>query len=83
MSKHIRYIVLLIFVATTSFLVLQDARPVFYIIGDSTVRNGDGRGSNQQWGWGSFMADHIDTHTLAVRNHAIGGRSSRTFITEG
>ena len=47
------------------------------------MRNGDGTGKNQQWGWGSFMAGYFDTTKIAVRNHAIGGRSSRTFITEG
>lgn len=67
----------------SSFMLLKKEKPVFYIIGDSTVRNGDGTGKNQQWGWGSFMADHFDTTKIAIRNHAIGGRSSRTFITEG
>ena len=66
-----------------SFMLREKEKPVFYIIGDSTVRNGDGTGKNQQWGWGSFMADHFDTNKISIRNHAIGGRSSRTFITEG
>ncbi|MDB5205068.1 MAG: rhamnogalacturonan acetylesterase, partial [Flavisolibacter sp.] len=34
-------------------------------------------------GWGSFMDGYFDTTKISVRNHAIGGRSSRTFITEG
>jgi lysophospholipase L1-like esterase len=58
-------------------------RPVLYIIGDSTVRNGDGTGSNGQYGWGSFVAGYFDSSKLMVSNQAIGGRSSRTFITEG
>jgi len=58
-------------------------KPVLYIIGDSTVKNGDGRGGNSQWGWGSFLADYFDTAKITVENDAIGGRSSRTFITEG
>jgi rhamnogalacturonan acetylesterase len=72
--------ILLIF---CSFVLLQKDKPVFYIIGDSTVRNGDGSGKNQQWGWGSFIAGYFDTTKLSVSNQAIGGRSSRTFITEG
>ncbi len=67
----------------SSFLWMKKEKPVFYIIGDSTVRNGNGTGQNQQWGWGSFVADYFDTTKIAVRNHAIGGRSSRTFINEG
>ena len=58
-------------------------KPTLYIIGDSTVRNGDGSGRNGQWGWGSFMAAYFDTTKISVQNQAIGGRSSRTFITEG
>lgn len=67
----------------SSFAVLKKPKPVFYIIGDSTVRNGDGSGKNGQWGWGSLLAVYFDTSRISVQNHAIGGRSSRTFITEG
>ncbi|MBK6935946.1 MAG: rhamnogalacturonan acetylesterase [Chitinophagaceae bacterium] len=67
----------------SSFALLKKQKPVLYIIGDSTVRNGDGTGKGQQWGWGSFLADDFDTTKISVQNHAIGGRSSRTFITEG
>ena len=73
----------LCFFVCSSFVLFQNSKPVFYIIGDSTVRNGDGSGKNQQWGWGSFIANYFDTTKMGVQNHAIGGRSSRTFITEG
>src|SRR5688572_28621097 len=66
-----------------SFIIFQKQKPVLYIIGDSTVKNGSGTGQQNLWGWGSFMADRFDTTRIAVQNHAIGGRSSRTFITEG
>jgi lysophospholipase L1-like esterase len=69
-------------IASMSFTLLQ-TKPVFYVIGDSTVRNGSGTGSNGQWGWGSFVADYFDTSKISIQNHAMGGRSSRTFITEG
>lgn len=67
----------------TSFTFHKKERPTLYIIGDSTVRNGDGKGSNGQWGWGSFLANYFDTTKIIVENDAIGGRSSRTFLTEG
>jgi rhamnogalacturonan acetylesterase len=66
-----------------SFIVFQKQRPVLYIIGDSTVKNGSGTGQQGLWGWGSFITDYFDTTRIDVQNHAIGGRSSRTFITEG
>ena len=50
----------------------QKPKPVFYIIGDSTVRNGDGTGSNGQWGWGSFVAAYFDTGRISVRNKLWG-----------
>ena len=74
---------ILLFVGLSSFIFLKKEKPVFYIIGDSTVKNGNGTGRDGQWGWGDFIAGYFDTSKISVRNHAIGGRSSRTFITEG
>lgn len=76
-------IILFTLIMASAFVTLRKEKPVLYIIGDSTVRNGDGTGKSQQWGWGSFIAPYFDTARLGVQNHAIGGRSSRTFITEG
>ncbi len=53
------------------------------MIGDSTVRNGSGDGRNGQWGWGDKLAPYFDLSKINVVNKALGGRSSRTFITEG
>ncbi len=65
-----------------AFSIRSSRKPVLYIIGDSTVKNGDGSGKNGQWGWGSLIAEYFDTSRISIQNHAIGGRSSRTFITE-
>lgn len=75
--------VLLLLLSSFTILLLQERKPVLYIIGDSTVKNGDGKGKGQLWGWGSIIGSSFDTTRISVRNHAIGGRSSRTFITEG
>ena len=50
-----------------------------WIIGDSTVRNGQGDGANGQWGWGDEIAPYFNTARINVVNRALGGRSSRTF----
>src|SRR6478672_5296771 len=82
-SNRIRNVVLFFSaLAFSSFIFLKE-RPTLYIIGDSTVRNGDGTGKNGQWGWGSYLANYFDTTKIKIENDAIGGRSSRTFITEG
>ncbi len=83
MNKTALVILSLTVIASFSFIAVKKRKPVFYIIGDSTVRNGDGSGKNGQWGWGSFIAENFDTTKIGVQNHAVGGRSSRTFITEG
>ena len=72
-----------ILLIASSFLFFEKEKPVFYIIGDSTVKNGDGTGKNNQMGWGTVITPFFDTTRINVQNHAIGGRSSRTFITEG
>lgn len=58
-------------------------KPVLYIIGDSTVKSGKETDKDIIWGWGSLIAPHFDTTKIKIENHAIGGRSSRTFITDG
>ena len=55
------------------------AKPVLYIIGDSTVRNGTGG----QMGWGDPLVNEFDPAKITVINRAVGGRSSRTFLSEG
>ena len=57
--------------------------PTLWLIGDSTVRNGQGDGSNGQWGWGEPLVDLFDSSKINVVNRALGGRSSRTFVSEG
>jgi len=61
----------------------QTGKPTVFTIGDSTVKNGDGSGSNGQWGWGNFLGDFLNTDSVKVENRALGGRSSRTYIEEG
>jgi lysophospholipase L1-like esterase len=57
--------------------------PTLYLVGDSTVRNGKADGAGGQWGWGEPLVDYFDAGKINVANRAIGGRSSRTYITEG
>jgi unsaturated rhamnogalacturonyl hydrolase len=57
--------------------------PTIWLVGDSTVRNGKDDGANNQMGWGRPFARYFDPSKVNVVNRAIGGRSSRTYITEG
>lgn len=60
----------------------KPGRPVLFIVGDSTVKNAD-KDEYSPWGWGSVLAERMDTTRISVENHAIAGRSARTFLDEG
>lgn len=63
------------------------ALPSLILIGDSTVRNGrddgQGKGPAGQWGWGHLIAQSFDPNKVNVVNRAVGGLSSRTYLTSG
>lgn len=56
-------------------------QPTVYIAGDSTVQTYDPYWRPQA-GWGQMLPRFFDNQVL-FNNKAIGGRSSKTFITEG
>lgn len=56
--------------------------PVVFTIGDSTVKNEDD-GDDSMWGWGSVIGELFDLDRITVENHAMAGRSARTFLDEG
>ena len=58
-------------------------KPTVYIIGDSTVKNGEGDGAGGLWGWGDPIVQFFDTSKVVIENHALGGTSSRTYRTNG
>lgn len=57
--------------------------PTLFIVGDSTVKNGSGKGDGGLWGWGQVIGEHFDKTKIKIENRALGGRSSRTYQTEG
>lgn len=67
---------------TTAFTLLKD-KPTLFIIGDSTVKNGKGNGDKNMWGWGDLLSGYFNTDKIKIENHALGGTSSRTFLTKG
>ena len=71
------------FLATVATISSQttpsQSLPTLFIIGDSTVKNSN----DGQMGWGEPIKDLFDLTRIRVENRARGGRSSRTFQTEG
>ncbi|MBN1517803.1 rhamnogalacturonan acetylesterase [Candidatus Sumerlaeota bacterium] len=63
--------------------VQENEKPTLYLIGDSTIKNGAGDGQDGMWGWGNYFHEYFDESKIKVANHALGGRSSRSFRREG
>jgi lysophospholipase L1-like esterase len=59
---------------------IDPALPTIFVAGDSTAARGKGE---IQQGWAVPFADYFDPAKVNVVNRARGGRSSRTFISEG
>lgn len=59
--------------------VTDPGLPTLFLVGDSTVKVG----TAGQMGWGEVVGDYFDPARINVVNYARGGRSSRTFRTEG
>lgn len=55
--------------------------PTLWLLGDSTVRNGDGTGVGGMWGWGDELDDYFNKEKINITNAAVSGRSSRTYYT--
>jgi lysophospholipase L1-like esterase len=53
--------------------------PTIFVVGDSTANNH----ANGGLGWGDPFINYFDATKVNVLNRARGGRSSRTYITEG
>ncbi len=60
----------------------QDNKITVFMIGDSTMANKDISGDKQERGWG-MMLQSFFTEDVIVDNHALNGRSSKSFIDEG
>lgn len=58
-------------------------RPVtIYLIGDSTMANKDTTKGSPERGWGMVLHEYF-TDDVYIENHAVNGRSSKSFMDEG
>ena len=75
-----------IFLAVAGILVLSafksEQKVRIFMIGDSTMANKDVSGGKLERGWG-MMLKNFFTDNVIVNNHALYGRSSKSFIAEG
>lgn len=69
------------------FIILTAFSPAgrnitIFTIGDSTMANKKLEGENPERGWGQMLSRYF-TDDITVDNHAVNGRSSKSFIDEG
>ena len=70
-----------VLVLFTSSFHLTDRETTIFIAGDSTAQTYKEEAGLIR-GWGQMLENHFDG-PVKVANHAIGGRSTKTFINEG
>lgn len=74
-------ILLTLYIFLTTFLFGQQ-KPTLFLIGDSTMANKENPDKNPEHGWGQVLPQFLTTG-IEVQNHAMNGRSSKSFRTEG
>ena len=61
----------------------KDKSTTIFVIGDSTAANKDTTGGKVERGWAMMLQDCFDSDYIVVDNHAVNGRSSKSFLEEG
>lgn len=54
-----------------------------FVIGDSTAANKDLSKGKLERGWAQMLQQQFDSTVIRIDNHAVNGRSSKSFIDEG
>lgn len=70
-----------LFIILTAFSPAKRNITIF-TIGDSTMANKKLEGGNPERGWGQMLSRYF-TDGITIDNHAVNGRSSKSFIDEG
>lgn len=74
--------ILLIFTIVASTLIMAQQKPTLFLIGDSTMATKENPNKNPEHGWGQVLPQFL-TNGIEIQNHAVNGRSSKSFRTEG
>ena len=80
--KQIKLLLSMVAVCLILMAATTDKTTTIFVIGDSTAANKDISGGKQERGWAMVLQAYFDDHII-VDNHAVNGRSSKSFIDEG
>lgn len=80
-----KYIVLSVIAALVLVFsaAVEDKTTTIFVIGDSTAAKKDLSTGSPERGWGMALQCYFDSAYIRVDNHAVNGRSSKSFIDEG
>ena len=81
--KSLKSILLIISVICGLTAAMPDKTTTIFVIGDSTAANKDTTGGKVERGWGMMLQNCFDADYIVVDNHAVNGRSSKSFLDEG
>ena len=80
--KTVSFLVLSVSLSV-GFLSMEAAEPfTIFMIGDSTMADKPVIPENPERGWGQLLPMFFQSH-VTIENHAVNGRSSKSFIDEG
>ncbi|WP_294606621.1 pectinesterase family protein [uncultured Bacteroides sp.] len=79
--KHKLTLLLGLFFLLSAFTADKPVITIF-MIGDSTMADKSLTGGNPERGWGQMLPGYL-SEEIRVDNHAVNGRSSKSFIDEG
>ena len=81
MSQKIFFLILTFI--QLSFVLNADKAITIFVVGDSTAANKDTSGGKQERGWGQMFQNNFNKNFVVVDNHAVNGRSTKSFLDEG
>ena len=78
-----RRILMALLVLVTLTSLKPDRLTTIFVIGDSTAAKKDLSTGSPERGWAMALQSYFDSTYIRVDNHAVNGRSSKSFIDEG
>lgn len=81
-GMRIEFLLFSLTVLLVAFTAKEPRQITVFLIGDSTMANKPYQGSNPEKGWGQVLPLYLK-EGIRVENHALNGRSTKSFRDEG
>lgn len=81
--KSLKSVIILTCIVCGLTAATKDKSTTIFVIGDSTAAKKDTMGGKVERGWAMMLQDCFDSDYIVVDNHAVNGRSSKSFLEEG